>query len=1100
VGQILYGSVVGNVKDAQGAVVPGATVTIVNKQTNLTRDTVTDAQGNYSFTNVLPGPYDVKTALTGFREAVRANVPVTIGQIARIDMTLELGTLSETVTVASEAQLLQTDKADVSTEIKSEEITSIPLNRFRNYQALINLVPGTTPMAFGNAETDTPARSLATNVNGQANTNNSTRTDGATNLNIWLPNHNMYISPAETIDAVNISTSSFDAEQGMAGGAAITVITKSGTNDFKGSAFEFFMNDKMNATPYYFGTAAAKPPKLPLEQNNFGGTLGGPVRRDRVFFFGSFEGYKRTSSLNTFFSVPTEAMRSGDMSQAVNTNGALQRIYDPFTGNTNGTGRTQFANNVIPSSMINPVSRKIIDLLYPLPNTPGIGAGGLTNNYTRQETRTVDRKNYDLKVNFNRTPGHQLWTKFSFMDAVVDDLTNYLGLDPNADGDGGFTKVWSLTAGQTWTLHPTLLLDTTFGFARQKQDVLGPDFQAGNFGLDVLGIPGTNDQGNPDQTFRERYAGFPRFDTGLSLVGNRDGWNPIFRDERTYSLATNVTKVAGRHDIRGGYSVNFLYLDHWQPESDNPRGRFQFAGNATVLPGSGQTSNFYNTYSAFLMGLVSNASKSVQNELMTGREWQHAFYVRDRWNVNPKLTLDLGLRWEYYPLMMRADGRGMERLDLDTLEMILGGRGGNPKDVGLKPGLDNFAPRLGAVYRLNDQTVLRSGYGITYNAMGWARPMRGDRNYPITIFSNFTQPNQFGWYGTLDQGIPLITGPDQSSGRVPLPNTVGVATPEPGNIDRGRVQTWNVAFERRLPFDTSVDVAYVGAKGTGGYAWVDLNLPTTYGGGAASRPYFISHGRQLAIDSWGQRLDTRYDSLQIALNKPFTGGLLFKGAYTLSKAMNEADNDGRVGLTWAHPLEQHRNWARAGFDRTHNFQLGFAYQLPWQNDGGYGRNIGRILINDWQINGVVGAFSGTPFTVTASGTQYNTPGTTQTADLVGDFRTTGNIGSQGPWFERDAFAQPTGVRQGETGRNQFRGPGAWNLDLSLFRVFPVGGSRRLEFRAQGNNILNHPVFANPSTGITSGTFGQITSILGGGGLTNSAYIERQIQIGLRFTF
>jgi hypothetical protein len=281
---------------------------------------------------------------------------------------------------------------------------------------------------------------------------------------------------------------------------------------------------------------------------------------------------------------------------------------------------------------------------------------------------------------------------------------------------------------------------------------------------------------------------------------------------------------------------------------------------------------------------------------------------------------------------------------------------------------------------------------------------------------------------------------------------------------------------------------------------VDLNLPTTYGGGAASRPYFISHGRQLAIDSWGQRLDTRYDSLQIALNKPFTGGLLFKGAYTLSKAMNEADNDGRVGLTWAHPLEQHRNWARAGFDRTHNFQLGFAYQLPWQNDGGYGRNIGRILINDWQINGVVGAFSGTPFTVTASGTQYNTPGTTQTADLVGDFRTTGNIGSQGPWFERDAFAQPTGVRQGETGRNQFRGPGAWNLDLSLFRVFPVGGSRRLEFRAQGNNILNHPVFANPSTGITSGTFGQITSILGGGGLTNSAYIERQIQIGLRFTF
>ncbi|HXW08072.1 MAG TPA: TonB-dependent receptor [Vicinamibacterales bacterium] len=1096
--QLLYGSIVGVVKDAQGALIPGATVTIVNTETNLTREATTNAEGAYNFTNVLIGPYDVKVTLTGFREAVRTAVPVTLGQIARVDMTLEIGTLTETVTVASAAELLQTDKVAVSTELKSAELTQMPLNRFRNYQALINLVPGTTPMAFGNAETDTPARSLATNVNGQANTNNSTRTDGATNLNIWLPNHNMYISPAETIDSVNISTSTFDAEQGMAGGAAITVITKSGTNQFKGSAFEFFMNDKMNATPYYFGTAATKPPKLPLEQNNFGGTFGGPIARNRVFFFGSVEAYKRTSSLNTFFSVPSVAMRNGDFSGALNTNGSLQTIYNPFTGNADGSARTGFSGNVIPSDMINPVSRRIIDLLYPLPNTTGIGAGGLTNNYTRSETRTVDRENYDIKLNFNRTSAHQIWGKFSFMDAVVDDLTNYLGPDPNADGDGGFTKVWSFTAGQTWTLRPTLLLDTTFGFARQKQDVLGPDFNAGNWGLDVLGIPGTNDQGFSGQTFRERYAGYPVFNTGLSAVGNRDGWNPIFRDERTYSLAANVSKLAGRHDLRGGYSVNFLYLDHWQPESNNPRGNFSFAGNATALRG-GQTANFYNTFAAFTMGLTSTVAKSVQNELMTGREWQHALYFRDRWNVNPKLTLDLGLRWEYYPLMTRADGRGLERLDLDTLEMILGGRGGNPKSVGLEAGKDNFAPRVGAIYRLNDNTVFRTGYGITYNAMGWARPMRGDLNYPITIFSSFTQPEQFLWYNTLDEGIPLIVGPDQSTGRVPLPNTAGIATPEPGNIDRGLVQTWNVAFERRLPWDLSVDVAYVGAKGTGGYAWVDLNLPQTYGGGAASRPYFISDGRQLSIQSWGQRLDTRYDSLQVSLNKAFTEGLMFKGAYTLSEAMNEADNDGRTGLSWEHPLEQYRNWALAGFDRTHNFQLGFAWALPWQSSGSY-ESVAKAILGDWQLNGVFGAFSGTPFTVTASGTQYNTPGTTQTADLVGTFSTTGDIGSVGPWFDRNAFAQPTGVRQGTTERNEFRGPGAWNMDLSVFRSFAMGGSRRLEFRVQGNNIFNHPVFANPQGNVTSGTFGQITSILGGGGLTNSVYIERQIQLGVRFQF
>jgi hypothetical protein len=319
-----------------------------------------------------------------------------------------------------------------------------------------------------------------------------------------------------------------------------------------------------------------------------------------------------------------------------------------------------------------------------------------------------------------------------------------------------------------------------------------------------------------------------------------------------------------------------------------------------------------------------------------------------------------------------------------------------------------------------------------------------------------------------------------------------MVTPEVGNIDRGKVQTWNVSFERRLPWDTSVDVAYVGAKGDGGYAWVDINLPSTYGGGAASRPYFISHQRQNAILSWGQRLETEYNSLQIALNKPFTRGLMFKGAYTLSKAMNQSDNDGRTGLSWEHPLEQHRNWALAGFDRTHNFQLGFAYALPWQNDGGYS-SVAKAILGDWQLNGVLGAFSGTPFTVTADGTAYNTPGTTQTADLVGSFTTTGIIGAQGQYFNRDAFASP-GARQGDTGRNQFRGPGGWNLDFSIFRVFPVGGSRRLEVRAQGNNILNHPVFGNPSSGITSGTFGQVT------GLGANAYIERQIQLGLRFTF
>ena len=1103
VAQVLYGSIVGNVTDAQGGAVPGATVTIVNKETNLTRETTTNEEGNYSLVNVLPGPYDVKVSLQGFREVLRSNVPVVIGQLSRVDAALEVGTLTETVTVASEAQLLQTDSAEVSTQLKSTEITSLPLNQFRNYQALVNLVPGSTPMRFQNAETDTPARSLTSNVNGQAINSNATRTDGATNVNIWLPSHNMYVSPAETVDTVNVSTNNFDAEQGMAGGAAITVITKSGTNQFRGSAFEFFNNQSMNARPYYFASGT-KPDKLPVERNIYGATLGGPIRRDRLFFFGSYEGYKSEQSLFTFHSVPNAALRNGDFSNARNADGSLQVIYDPRTGNPDGTGRLPFPGNVIPASLINAIARRI-DALAPMPNTTGIGVGGFTNNYQREETRTTDRHNFDAKINWNRTSAHQLWGKFSFMDATVDDLTNYLGPDPNADGDGGFTKVYQFTMGQTWTIGTSTIVDSTFGFSRQDQEVLGPDFQAGYYGLDELGIPGTNDPISRDP----RYAGYPRFDTGFSPLGNRDGWNPIFRDERTYSVAANMTKLVGAHEFRGGYLVNFLYLDHWQPESDNPRGRLQFATNATALRGGTQAGNFYNQYAAFLLGLVGTASKSVQNELMTGREWQHGLFFRDRWTVSPKLTLDLGLRWEYYPIMRRAD-RGLERVDLDTLEVILGGIGGNPDNVGLEASWDNFAPRLGAVYRINDETVIRSGYGVTYNPVPWARVLRGDNAYPLTIANTYTASEQFAPFGTIEQGIPLLRGPDASSGRVPLPNATVVYTPEPGNIDRGAIHSWNVAFERRLPWDISGEVAYVGTRGDGGYAVIDINAPQTIGSGNAGRPY-ASRGRIQPLNSFGQRLKTRYQSVQFALNRPFTNGFLIKGAYTLSKAENNAsgtsatgagpgggnDEDGRVSLMFNTLSQYDRNFAVAGYDRTHNLQVGFLYQLPWKNDGGYS-NIGRAIIADWQVNGVFGAFSGAPFTVRANAGSLNTPNNAQTGDLVGDLRKVGAVGAAGTFYDVSAFAQPTGVRFGNTERNQFRGPGGINLDLSLFRAFPLGQTRRLEFRLEAGNITNTPKFANPSEDMTSPNFMRITSVANNNG--QAQYSERQVRVGLRFSF
>jgi len=395
--------------------------------------------------------------------------------------------------------------------------------------------------------------------------------------------------------------------------------------------------------------------------------------------------------------------------------------------------------------------------------------------------------------------------------------------------------------------------------------------------------------------------------------------------------------------------------------------------------------------------------------------------------------------------------------------------------------------------------VFRSGYGLTYNAQGWARAVRGDNDYPITIAASYPNIDAFGYARTFQQGIPTIVGPDLSSGRIPLDRAAAEYTPEIDNIDRGYVQTWNVAFQQRLPMDASVDVAYVGARGTGGYAALDINAPTVIGTGNAGRPY-ASLGRIIRLDSWGQRLKTQYNSLQIALNKPFTKGLMFKGAYTLSKAMNESDADGRATLSFNTPSQLSRNWAPAGFDRRQNFQLGFVYALPWRSsESGYG-GFAKALASDWQLNGTYAAFTGNPFTMVGSGTLVDTPSNQQTADLVGSYSITNNIGANGAWFDTTGFAQPSGVRFGNTGRNQFYGPGGQSLDLSVFRAFPMGGQKRLEARLEAGNIFNIGVFANPQGNVTSATFGQITQISGGSALTNAAYPERQIRLGIRFSF
>ena len=495
-----------------------------------------------------------------------------------------------------------------------------------------------------------------------------------------------------------------------------------------------------------------------------------------------------------------------------------------MTGDIEGRGRTAFPGNIIPADRINAIAQKINEF-YPLPNGPGT-----SSNYFKDYVSTFDRNQYHVKINWNRSPGHLLWGKIGVMDATVSSLQKL-----SFDG-GGYAKTmtWVGTVGQNFIPSKSFVIDTTFGYSLLDQYGWGPDYGT-NYGLE-LGVPGTN---GPDI----RQSGMPVWGNGMSAQGSTDSWNPYTRFDPSYTVSANITKLAGKHTLRLGAAIDRQAMNHWQPEfgGTGPRGRLDFSGNLAGLRG-GQTPNFYNQYAAFLLGLTSQAQKAIQWEDMNTREWRHGFHFGDRWQPHPDVTLDLGVRYEYFPLVTRGDGRGVERLDVTTMQVLLGGVGDVPINVGLNTRKTDFAPRLGVAWRLNDLTVVRSGYGLTYNPLPFARPLRGA--YPLTIHNTYVSLNSWQPFGTLQQGIPEFTRPGPGVGVTPLPDTATMRTPDPDNVHRGYIQSWNAAFERQLPLDMSVNAAYVGTSTTRGFANIELNVSPP-GGGEQGRVFFTNSGARL---------------------------------------------------------------------------------------------------------------------------------------------------------------------------------------------------------------------------------------------------------------
>lgn len=1085
--QVLYGSVVGLVEDPSGGAVPGAAVTLTNKGTGQTYDAKTDDLGRYSVGNVMPGDYDVKISASGFKVQTHINVTVSANTVTRENFGLEVGALAEQVTVNAEATVLQTDKADTHSTINTKEVGNMPLPGYRNYQSLINLVPGATPATFQNSATDTPGRSLSTHVNGTNRNSNTTRIDGAASVNLWLPHHAGYVVPEEMVDTVNVTTSAADAEQGMAGGAAITVITKSGTNQLHGSAFEFHDDQHLKARNFFQKAGVDKPLSI---YNNYGLTLGGPIVKNKLFFFGSWDVTRQRQGAVGTYSVPAADLRTGDFSRLLQGSGGTV-IYDPNTGNPDGTGRQAFPDNQIPAARLSPIAQKVLGYL-PDPNLAGD-----TGNYFASAVPKFNRDYVDVKVNYNRTDKHAIWGHYGHMSALVGGNGIFGvagGAAPGSDPGLGDTAVHIVSMGHTYTFSPTLLLDGTIGYQRKDQTVKGTDFGT-NYG-DQLGIPGLN---GPDP----RQSGFPNIEiggytsSGTPLTGV-PGWMPLFRTEENFTMSHNLTWIKGAHELRFGFDGILYRMTHWQPElGAGPRGYIRFNGGPTALAPSGSPNNF-NAMAAFLLGAPDQMQKSLQYILMTPREWQFGWYVSDRWHATRKLTVNLGLRYEFYPLMTRAAGKGIERLDPATNLVYLGGRGNVPRDVGVTVSHKLFAPRVGLAYRISDKTVIRSGYGLNFDPLPFSRPLRGF--YPLTVNFAFDAPNGYSLVQPLDQGIPPVFGPDLSTGVVDLPPVASMRSPYAGEIHRGYTQSWNLTLERRLPGDTVVSAAYVGTETTHQLADLDINSGYPLSG-SAGRPYAALFGRTTATNMWDGYLSSNYHSLQIALNRQFSKGLLLKGAYTYSKAIDMTDDDGWASVGWNWGPVFNRNRAVAGYDRTHIFQLGWVYELP-VGKGKQFVNNGPLayIVGQWQVNGILAAYTGTPFTVTAPGSALNAPSNTQTADQVGQVRKLGQVGPGTNWYDPSAFAAPTDPgRFGTTGRDILRSPGTVNLDLSVFRDFPIKEKATLSFRAEFYNFFNHPQFG--STGENGGSGMASTDVSNGDFLRIlSAHGERQIRFGMRLAF
>jgi hypothetical protein len=1085
--QVLYGSLTGQVTDATGAVLPGVEVVALNVGTGSSKEATTDVAGVYVINDLQPGIYRVTIALQSFKHVVHENVRVDANTVRRADAQLAPSGVTESVEIRAESPVIQTEQGALQETQTAQEINDLPLtgSAGRNYQSLMQIVPGALMAGEQNSAAGSPQRSISFNVNGVSRLQNNTKLDGASIQYPWLPTNTAYVPSAEAIEEVSIVTNAYNAEQGIAGGAAINVIIKSGTNAFRATGWGYDTNSKFRARDYFQTTAAN--PKDDLRQ--YGGNLGGPIARNKLFFFTNWEHTNHTNSSPTrFYSLATDALRRGDFS------GTGVTIYDPAS-NADPALRTPFPGNVIPANRIDLAAQEMINRM-PLPT-----GAGFVNNYVAQGDGVFTRDNVDAKVNYTASNRLGLFGRYSISPSNIIDPSSLgpAGGDALNGGQVGTAPGRTQVAGvgATYTLSPTMLMDANVGYTRQRLGAENVDINS-NFGLDVLKIPGTN---GPDRL----QGGIPSFQiAGWANLGNPNTGNPFTFQDNQYVANVNLQWVKRAHALRFGWDYQNQQLNHFQPQGgtfQTTRGTFQFNGNSTRLQGGpAPADSRFNSWADFLLGLPNAAGKVDQLRNPNSIRMQtHALYAQDTWQLN-RFTLNYGVRWERYPWPTRDHG-GVSRFDPADGNVYTGGVGGVPLDTGASVGIGQFLPRAGMAYRLNDRTVLRAGYGHSADPKPYidfrnAYPINFAWSHPAITFNGVT--NNFIPVTTLRQGLnQALYGvpPDLNQGIIHLPPGAGTTT-FPKEDQRKYIQSWNVAVQRELFSRFSGQVAYVGTRALGQQGFININASAP-GTGNAGRP-LAPLGIVTDINMIMPFGDATYHALQTELHGRI-GTSQVGAVYTLSRATNYQDNDANPRIQW--PGAKELNKGTAGYDRTHNLQTYWVWDLPfgpnrhWTPAGAVGK-----LLDGWQVNGIVSVMSGQPINIVQNQSPtLNAGGSAQYPDQVkSSVKILDGIGPNNPYFDASAYAQvniPAGQPQrfGDSGRNPIRGPGFFEVDSGFFRTLTLTDRVRLQIRIEVLNLLNHPNFQNPGGDISNaGTFGFVTATTG--------TAERTMRFGTRLSF